>query len=418
MGWKYFVVLSGVLLLTSVSGLCQTWTKYECDTTPDLATPAWSHEENDGSVSSDGDVLTIVGPDDGKEVWVQSSTAFNSTTGWTVEFRLRVNNQLSDWDEELEFIRVRDGVHSLRLFLGQSDIGPDGFQTKDYTTDGNTFDSGNLYDVKGWHTYRLTGQAGNLNMYRDGDPTPIMTVTMDDPSTNNEIKFGDIQTSAQAALEVDYIWWANDGAYPPTAPVAAEDPVLVNGDMDNIYDADTPFGVGNGDVLGWEQWQLDGNPSTFQYTYEASPWWRHTLFARCLRIFDPNFGFDGGLRQVVDITPGSRCTLSGWVNLYHPDTVNIGHTAQVGIDPSGGTDLNDVVWSAPVPVGYDEGTSGWDYHEASVSTVSPTSQITAYVRVTFSAGSGQERSFFADDFTLTLAPAVTGVSDAFWYLYP
>lgn len=418
MGYKYFVLLSGVLLLTSSAGLSQTWTKYECDTTPDLATPSWSQEESGGSVSSDGDILTIVGPDDGKEIWVQSSTVFDSTTGWTVEFRLRVNNQLSDWDEEFEFIRVRDGVHSLRLFMGESEIGPDGFQTKNFTTDGNTFDSGNLYDVKGWHTYRLTGQAGSLNMYRDGDPTPIMTVTMDDPNTNNQIKFGDIQTSAQGVLEVDYIWWASDGAFPPTVPVSGEDPLVSNSDFDNIYDADTPIGSGNGDVYDWEQWQLAGNPSTFQYTYEASPYWRHTLFAKCLRIFDPNFAFDGGVRQAVDITPGSQCTFSAWVNLYHPDTGNVGHTAQVGIDPSGGTDVNDVVWSPPVPVGYDEGAAGWYYQEASVSAVSSSSQITVYVRVTFSAGSGQERSFFADDCSLSLTPPATGVADAFWYLYP
>jgi len=214
-------------------------------------------------------------------------------------------------------------------------------------------------------------------------------------------------------MEVDYSWWAADGAFAPSTPAPGDEPLATNLGMDEIVGADGPVGPGDGDVVDWDKWNNTAS-GTVQYTYEAS-FWRHTAFAKCLRIFDPNFPFDGGVRQTVPAEAGRMYTLSGWFNLYNQNDGTTGHTAQVGIDPTGGTDPGSVLWSSPVPVGQEAGTQ---WQEAEVTVYAAGSQITLYVRGTFTPSGGRERSFFADDLALTSVSPSTGVDESHWCLYP
>jgi hypothetical protein len=241
-----------------------------------------------------------------------------------------------------------------------------------------------------------------------------MTATMADPRSDNYIKFGNISGDG-VGMEVDYIRWATDGAFAPTVPVPGQEPPASNLDLDNIIDADGPTGSGDGDIVDWEKWHFTAS-GTVQYTYELGNAWRHTLFAKSLRIFDPNFPFDGGVRQAVPSVPGELYTLRGWFNLYNQEDGSSGHTAQVGIDPTGGSDPGDVQWSGPVPVGQEAGFFQWREAQVTAAAVGP--QIMLYIRGTFTPSGGKERSFFADDLALTTIPVGTGVDAEEWCLYP
>jgi len=411
--WR-IVLLSLLIFLLSPVAAAQTWTRYDCDTTPDLAVPAWVHESDGGFSVAAAGVLTVTGPDGAKELWRLDNPGFANSVGWTVEFRMRVVPENAEWEEEVEIIRIRDGAYNLRLFLGETSVGPDGWQTKDQNPNGVTFDSGTLYDVKGWHTYRLTGQAASFALYRDGQPAPIITATMAATTTANCIKLGDLNDDGAIGMDIDYVQWATDGAFPPTEPVPGQEPLAANLDFDNISDPDGPIGPQAATVWLWEEWHLVGSPATFHYMQEPG-FWRHTVFAQALRIFDSDSPFDGGVRQVVDATPGWRYTLSGWFSFYNQADGTTGHTARVGIDPTGGSNLDSVWWSGPVPVGQE---AGGEWQQVSIAAYAAADRITVYVRATFTPSGGAERSFFADDCVLTGAAPSTGIDDAAWCLYP
>ncbi len=412
---RKIVGIIGLVLLLAAPAMGQTWMTYNGDTLPDAASPVWVHENTGGTSTVAGGILTITSDNSNKERWTQNNTSFNLQTGWTVQFKIRVNTVNIGWDQEVEIINIRDGFNQLRIFMGETTIGPDGWQTKNQGADGNTFvPTTTLYDVKGWHTYRITGKnsslalGGTFNMYRDGNPTPIMTGTLGNTTTNNLIKLGDLNDNGQVSVEWDYVWWANDGAFAPTALESGDpEPVPVNATLDNVNDPDGVIGPTPGQAVDWTHYQAPGSGSA---TYsEETTIWRHTPFAKALRIYEPNYNFDGGIRQTITATPGLDYAFSAWLNLYAADSTT--HSGKVGIDPTGGTDLNDVIWGTPVTLG----GGGPTWQNVSVSATAQSTSITVYVNGVWTTSSASERSFFIDDTSLTASapPAISGVFDIF-----
>lgn len=182
-----------------------------------------------------------------------------------------------------------------------------------------------------------------------------------------------------------------------------------------------PFG---GDVrrvvaAGWSPWNVArraGEPSWSNNTPQYLPadvatavTGRVRSGSRAQEYFELYATFNGGVYQQVSVAPGTPLRFTAWINIWSSEgdspatSANPGEiTAQVGIDPTGGTngESGTVVWGSSQTF-YDE------YRELAVDSTAQTSRVTVFVRVTI-LDPVRHNHVYVDDASLTVTGPVTG----------
>lgn len=75
--------------------------------------------------------------------------------------------------------------------------------------------TGTMKKATGWHIYRITKEANQVNFYLDENPVPIASVIAPTTTSNKYFRFGDGNSSSSLGGVVDWIIWDESGAYAP-----------------------------------------------------------------------------------------------------------------------------------------------------------------------------------------------------------
>lgn len=153
---------------------------------------------------------------------------FNSATGYTVEWKLRINEIDEDYNGGLNLdgglgsigMEMEDGRVSVSEYFFLSFL-RDGTQYKAYLQGGNMNSAAiaNI-DNTSFHTYRVTVLGTTATLYVDGTLAGSVT----DPRTDindNLLKWSDSTGTNDASYTVDYLYATGQGAF---APVAVPEP--------------------------------------------------------------------------------------------------------------------------------------------------------------------------------------------------
>jgi len=73
-------------------------------------------------------------------------------------------------------------------------------------------------DLTQWHTYRLTVKDGKTSLYIDTAGTRLSDIPVQSGISAYSMIFGDLTGGGMSTMEVDYIRWTNQGAYPLMGP--------------------------------------------------------------------------------------------------------------------------------------------------------------------------------------------------------
>ena len=68
------------------------------------------------------------------------------------------------------------------------------------------------------HVFRVTGFAGNLTLWRDGEKLGDHLSIYSTGGAGNSVRFGIVSTSSGGSFDIDYIRWTTDGAFVPATP--------------------------------------------------------------------------------------------------------------------------------------------------------------------------------------------------------
>lgn len=195
--------------------------EYSGDALPQVSTPAWSLPLQTGSASQSvsGGILTVTGTT-GTDTLVNRLGGGAGlewdpdATGSTLELRLKVDS-LAPESNRAGGIGIRTGTNIWLFTFGPSIL-------EEVVTGQNA----SVVTDDAFHTYRMTiaGTAGPLNVYVDGNTTPLASFT---GGTNSEtlIDFGDNLDAEGGVVQWDYIQWTNDGVF---APVAVPEPAALS----------------------------------------------------------------------------------------------------------------------------------------------------------------------------------------------
>jgi hypothetical protein len=202
--------------------------------------------------SSDGDILTYASPNPNggyfeSNLWAD---AIDNATGWTLEWRLKLDDDFAESPSgTLQFV-VGDsaGFRAFRIFKN--------FFTSRFPTDITLTSDPN---TDAFHTFRIAREPGSADWLVWYDNS-FFNVTESDPAAGNVdlFYFGDGSTNVGGpTVHVDYVRFDNTGAYAPFSPVVYGD---FNGDgfvdaadytvwRDNLGAADESSIGSNGDGL-------------------------------------------------------------------------------------------------------------------------------------------------------------------------
>jgi len=149
---------------------------------------------------------------------------FNSDTGYTVEWKMRINEIDEDYNGGLN---ANGGLGSIGMELedGRSGVNRwyflsflrDGSQYKAYFQGGNmnTAAIANI-DNTSFHTYRVTVLGSTGTLYLDGS----LVGTVTDPRTDiasDQLRWSDSTGANDASYTVDYLYATGQGAFAPEA---------------------------------------------------------------------------------------------------------------------------------------------------------------------------------------------------------
>lgn len=162
-------------------------------------------------------------------------------------------------------------------------------------------------------------------------------------------------------------------------------------------------GFTSGIANGWMRWIGYGSSTFLQESY--NPWIHSPGSAQ--RILAGAGPFKAGLRQVVAAEPGRRYNFRAWMIRY--DAGNVITTMRIGIDPTGGGNLDNVLWGSSVSQ-----PSVWTLLAA--EAVAQSDRITVYLSAEIEGNPFGELSCFFDDCALvalgepiaTSTPTITG----------
>ena len=179
---------------------------YEGNELPSAASPAWTREIGLESLAHiDSGTLHV---DDNSTaagsqiVWYRNWGA-SSSTGMTIEARMRCDLLNYLWDINQRNVELNDGTYSVCFRLRPGRIDAIGSSAPYHSLDGTA-----------WHTYRFTLKNGTFNAYLDGGSTPILTGTGTTPSSN-DIRMGARSNAGKQSIYFDYLYYTAAGAYPP-----------------------------------------------------------------------------------------------------------------------------------------------------------------------------------------------------------
>lgn len=195
--------------------------EYSGDALPTASTPAWSVAGQTGSASqsASGGILTVTGTTGTdtlvNRIWGGTGLEWDpDATGSTLELRLKVDSVASG-SSYAGSIGIRTGANIWLFSFGTSQL-----------VEVTAGQSASVVTDDAFHTYRMTiaGTAGPLNVYVDGNTTPLASFTGVANSVNL-LDFGDNLDSEAGVVQWDYIQWTNDGVF---APVAVPEPAALS----------------------------------------------------------------------------------------------------------------------------------------------------------------------------------------------
>lgn len=232
------VVVAGLGVSAAQGAVTWDW-RYDANVTPDVSgsvtkddgTP-WSAftpyigVPNVSSTASGGlyTASTLVSGGGGSGGWQYpvgpgNMAYFNNTTGYTVEWRMRVNSIDA---EEAGYgslvMEMEDGSNVVNQYfsLGYDNVGGQ-YKVALYGADLNNGVIANI-NAGDFNIYRVTVLNGVATLYMNGNPTPVGTVT--DPRTDinyNTLQFSDATGLNDSNYTVDYLYATGQGAFAPEA---------------------------------------------------------------------------------------------------------------------------------------------------------------------------------------------------------
>lgn len=202
----------GLVVSMATSARAQIFTSsYEGTALPQdpPSNPIWSLQSDPGSSASvSGGILTIVtaAPTQSLAYVLNggSGTDWNPTTlGTTVELNLKVDSQLTTLGAGTFSIRTGSQTWVMAFATNKITEVVSGVSVAAVTDDA-------------FHIYRFTenDMGGNLNLYVDNSPTPLMSWA-GLASGANLLVFGDNLDEVGGQMQWDYIRWTNQGAFAP-----------------------------------------------------------------------------------------------------------------------------------------------------------------------------------------------------------
>lgn len=205
-------------LLISIAGYSQSWTVYDANTTPDLATPAFATSngtEGTWTVEDDTEISGnkfLVHESLGTGNGMYKTADFDPIpTKFTTAFRVKSKDAAATgvFEMDLHINGIRDQLivysnNSLKL-----------------TRSGATVDLTGTLDVTKWNIFRVTidasaGTQGDVKVYLNEDVTPVLTATTTTATTAKYWRFGDGQGSVTYSAYIDFILSDASGAYAPS----------------------------------------------------------------------------------------------------------------------------------------------------------------------------------------------------------
>ena len=305
------------------------YTRYECDEMPTAADPVWQVTEGSetwASVSNGILRINDTGTSSGNKIkWRRSLDATNSY-GTTVLARAKCDSYSIGGGSIGYFgnILIEDGKYQEQFALLSDRIRADQASLE--------YDNGGLFDGTQWHTYRITTQGNQFNIYLDEDPTPVMTGPLSATTNRARITLGSGSSAGTQDAYFDYVHSFPNGTYNPP-PAVIDDPTP---DV-SVKAADT---AGKGSLSGiipssaQVHWSTDGGDTwnssggtTWDCEYEAAELPTDAL---------PRWSVLEGL----DATGISTSIVSGYLHLIDSSTAwgsKIKWMRSWGADPTVGT---------------------------------------------------------------------------------
>lgn len=194
------------------------WTvQYEANELPEDATLAWTNSYSPNPLVASTLEINPAGilhalSASGEIMNWNISASFSSSTGGTVEFRMKVlTGTLISSSSASPSIFFEDESYSYALNIYADGIVND-----------NTLETIYLMDTTNdYHIYRFTGQNGTGALYVDGIFRG--NFASDSPSQTQVLEFSASNSNASTEQNWDYVYYSTDGAFMPKSYVNSRD---------------------------------------------------------------------------------------------------------------------------------------------------------------------------------------------------
>ena len=179
---------------------------------PNETTAQWqlTANEGDGTATMENGMLSVDMPTGKIRYWRTTDPMDESAvlgSSFTLETRLRIKNA---WHAGGNVLHFYFGVNGLwcAFFINEKSIS----WRNGVNTETAKFECTNNDKM---HVFRVTGCAGVLTLWRDGEKLGEGLVAA---NTANYVRFGVVSTGSGGSYEIDYIRWTTDGAFIPFVP--------------------------------------------------------------------------------------------------------------------------------------------------------------------------------------------------------
>ena len=193
--------------------------KYEMNSigegfSPTNSTAEWTHYSGeDGTAVLDDGILSVVQPKGKMRYWQTTGPMDPSVltgSSFTFETRLRITESWNQNNNALHFLIGVPGL-SCSFYINENAI-----SWRTHTNSEASRFAGSNNDEM--HVFRVTGCAGNLTLWRDGEKLGECLEKYSNSNNDNSVRFGIVSTASGGSFEMDYIRWTTDGAYAPYVP--------------------------------------------------------------------------------------------------------------------------------------------------------------------------------------------------------
>ncbi len=193
--------------------------KYEMNSvdegfSPTSSTAEWTlNSGEDGTAVLENGILSVLQPKGIMRYWLTTGPMDPSgVTGssFTFETRLRITDSWSSSGNALHFLLGVSGL-SCAFFINRNAISWRTTQNAEAARFAG-------YNDDKMHVFRVTGFAGNLTLWRDGEKLGDHLSIYSTDDAGNSVRFGIVSTSSGGSFDIDYIRWTTDGAFVPATP--------------------------------------------------------------------------------------------------------------------------------------------------------------------------------------------------------